>query len=235
MPSSTWMLNVLIEFPRVRNLKGVHPADIYPQLKVDSDEVVKANWIWNTDTSDKPGTRWILCSYTQHALSEVGRHEVSSRVHDCEIFDSWGLLYGFDVVLDIITKKFEEALHVKRVGEKVEASCVCRLEVKSPIKRIQHLSYNACRWWCLYFVTFKREELEEWMKVRVKYGPIHDNEDLVYEYFDKIFFSPTGDKNDCDKHFNNYFKMRNYCIDCCKGSKMINQLCCCPSKSEFGC
>ena len=201
----------------MRNIKGVYPADVYPQLKVDSDKVLKAKWIWNTDTSNKPSTHWILCSYTRHALSEVGRHEVSCHVHDYEIFDSWGLSYGYDAVLDIITQKFEQALllHcVKRVGEKVEASCVCRLEVKSPIKRIQHLSYNTCRWWCLYFATFKQEELEEWIKAHIRYGSIHDNKDLLYEYFDKIFFSPTGDKNDHEKHFKNYFEMRNYCMEC---------------------
>ena len=84
VPLSTWILKVLIE-SRMRNVKGVYPADVYPQLKVDSDKVFKAKWIWNTDTSNKLGTHWILCSYTRRVLSEVGCHKVFCHVYDYEI------------------------------------------------------------------------------------------------------------------------------------------------------
>ena len=79
----------------------------------------------------------------------------------------------------------------------------------------------ACGWFALYFSMFCDDSLKEWLKMKVKYGSIRDNEEEIYNYFNRCFFK---------EYDLNYFDIR----QCCYSRKTFNLHCdqghLCPPK-----
>ena len=125
------------------------------------------------------------------------------KIYEYEILDSWGASFVCSTaIMDNISLFFQ-----KRCGDHNNFNvssgkwniCNCKMSVVNGTgRRIQHTRYTTCGWFALYFCTFS----DEWLRTKVKYRSIRDNENELYGYFDLTFF----------KHcYFKYFEMRQCC------------------------
>ena len=78
--------------------------------------------------------------------------------------------------------------------EQNKLKCTCTFKINYPIKRrIQHTSYENCRWFALYFTSMDEEKLMHWSQTDSNsYGKIKQNYDELTNYFKRDFFPQTS-------------------------------------------
>ena len=215
---TTVMFEHLIEFPRVKDVVGVFAGDVHPEI---DDEVEVSKWIWNTNRSTEPGKHWVLCILCKTSLGEESESSACKN-YEYEILDSWGSSHVSMVIqktINLFFKKQCQGHSVFGVQKRDWDFCKCELSIVCSIqRRILHLSYLTCGWFALYFSTFCKDSLKEWLK-NVKYGSIRDNEEELYNYFNLTFF---------EDRYLNYFDMRQCCY--LRNKSDLDQICLCPPK-----
>ena len=175
---------------------GVFPADETPSENFDFVNNQQISWISNTDPSHKPGMHWVsILRDAENLRSTASGDEMEiCRKVIYYVVDSWGSKHTDKTCKHIIETlegnftmaNFNHSTHMLTAN----LHCICQFEINFPVlKRIQHVTFENCRWYALQFCNMSKEELIKWANSDLNdYGQIKPNYTNMTEYFKKSFF-----------------------------------------------